>query len=83
MSAFTEFVCGDRGWRATAKSPQSRRYQNQTVFGMFDLRLFHQKSFTLADVRLRGEVPADEVILFWAKAGLTVVAMRLSGLVNR
>jgi hypothetical protein len=50
---------------------------------MFDLRLFHQKSFTLADVRLRGEAPADEVILFWAKAGLTVVAMRLSGLVYR
>jgi 2-polyprenyl-6-methoxyphenol hydroxylase-like FAD-dependent oxidoreductase len=34
----------------------------------------YQESFTLADVRLRGEVPDDEVILFWAKAGLTVVA---------
>jgi 2-polyprenyl-6-methoxyphenol hydroxylase-like FAD-dependent oxidoreductase len=34
----------------------------------------YQESFTLADVHLRGEVPADEVILFWAKAGLTVVA---------
>ncbi|HEY6650589.1 MAG TPA: FAD-dependent oxidoreductase [Mycobacterium sp.] len=34
----------------------------------------YQESFTLADVRLRGEAPADEVILFWAKAGLTVVA---------
>jgi 2-polyprenyl-6-methoxyphenol hydroxylase-like FAD-dependent oxidoreductase len=34
----------------------------------------YQESFTLADVRLRGEIPADEVILFWAKAGLTVVA---------
>jgi 2-polyprenyl-6-methoxyphenol hydroxylase-like FAD-dependent oxidoreductase len=34
----------------------------------------YQESFALADVRLRGEVPADEVILFWAKAGLTVVA---------
>jgi 2-polyprenyl-6-methoxyphenol hydroxylase-like FAD-dependent oxidoreductase len=34
----------------------------------------YQESFTLADVRLRGDVPADEVILFWAKAGLTVVA---------
>ena len=34
----------------------------------------YQESFTLADVRLGGEVPTDEVILFWAKAGLTVVA---------
>jgi len=34
----------------------------------------YQESFTLADVRLRGEAPPDEVILFWAKAGLTVVA---------
>jgi 2-polyprenyl-6-methoxyphenol hydroxylase-like FAD-dependent oxidoreductase len=34
----------------------------------------YQESFTLADVRLRGDVPADEVILFWAKAGMTVVA---------
>ncbi|HZN79520.1 MAG TPA: FAD-dependent oxidoreductase [Mycobacterium sp.] len=34
----------------------------------------YEESFTLADVRLRGEAPVDEVILFWAKAGLTVVA---------
>src|ERR1700754_2944592 len=34
----------------------------------------YQESFTLADVRLRGEAPPDEVILFWAKAGLTVGA---------
>jgi len=34
----------------------------------------YQESFTLADVRLHGEAPPDEVILFWAKAGLTVVA---------
>jgi 2-polyprenyl-6-methoxyphenol hydroxylase-like FAD-dependent oxidoreductase len=34
----------------------------------------YEESFTLADVRLHGEAPADEVILFWAKAGLTVVA---------
>jgi 2-polyprenyl-6-methoxyphenol hydroxylase-like FAD-dependent oxidoreductase len=34
----------------------------------------YAESFALADVRLSGEVPADEVILFWAKAGLTVVA---------
>jgi 2-polyprenyl-6-methoxyphenol hydroxylase-like FAD-dependent oxidoreductase len=34
----------------------------------------YQESFTLADVRLSGDAPADEVILFWAKAGLTVMA---------
>ena len=34
----------------------------------------YQESFTLADVRLHGEAPADEVVLFWATAGLTVVA---------
>jgi 2-polyprenyl-6-methoxyphenol hydroxylase-like FAD-dependent oxidoreductase len=32
------------------------------------------ESFMLADVRLSGEAPVDEVILFWAKAGMTVVA---------
>ncbi len=34
----------------------------------------YEDSFVLADVRLTGEAPTDEVILFWAKAGLTVVA---------
>ena len=34
----------------------------------------YDESFTLADVRLRDEAPVDEVILFWATAGLTVVA---------
>ncbi len=32
------------------------------------------ESFVLADVRLTGEAPPDEVILYWATAGLTVVA---------
>jgi len=34
----------------------------------------YDESFTLADVRLTGDAPGDEVILFWATAGLTVVA---------
>jgi 2-polyprenyl-6-methoxyphenol hydroxylase-like FAD-dependent oxidoreductase len=34
----------------------------------------YEESFVLADARLSGEVPADEVLLFWATAGLTVVA---------
>jgi 2-polyprenyl-6-methoxyphenol hydroxylase-like FAD-dependent oxidoreductase len=34
----------------------------------------YEQSFVLADVRLSGEAPTDEVILFWARAGLTVVA---------
>lgn len=34
----------------------------------------YDESFMLADVRLSGQAPLEEVILFWAKAGLTVVA---------
>jgi 2-polyprenyl-6-methoxyphenol hydroxylase-like FAD-dependent oxidoreductase len=34
----------------------------------------YEESFVLADVRLAGNAPVDEVILFWAAAGLTVVA---------
>ena len=34
----------------------------------------YEESFVLADVRLTGDVPHDEVVLFWANAGLTVVA---------
>jgi 2-polyprenyl-6-methoxyphenol hydroxylase-like FAD-dependent oxidoreductase len=34
----------------------------------------YEQSFVLADVHLTGEAPTDEVILFWASAGLTVVA---------
>lgn len=34
----------------------------------------YEESFMLADVRLTGDAPHDEVILFWATAGLTVVA---------
>ena len=34
----------------------------------------YEQSFVLADVHLTGTTPTTEVILFWAKAGLTVVA---------
>ena len=34
----------------------------------------YEESFLLADVRLTGDAPVDEVILYWATAGLTVVA---------
>ena len=34
----------------------------------------YDESFVLADVRLAGDAPHDEVILYWATAGLTVVA---------
>lgn len=34
----------------------------------------YDESFVLADVRLAGTAPADEVILYWATEGLTVVA---------
>jgi 2-polyprenyl-6-methoxyphenol hydroxylase-like FAD-dependent oxidoreductase len=38
------------------------------------------ESFVLADVRLRGEATDDQVILFWARAGLTVVAPMPDGI---
>ena len=34
----------------------------------------YEESVVLADVNLRGEAPVEEVVLFWATAGLTVVA---------
>ncbi|MGA5463336.1 FAD-dependent oxidoreductase [Mycobacterium sp. NPDC050041] len=34
----------------------------------------YDESFVLADVRLTGDAPTEEVVLFWATAGLTVVA---------
>ena len=34
----------------------------------------YDESFILADVHLSGEAPVEEVVLFWATAGLTVVA---------
>jgi len=34
----------------------------------------YDHSFVLADVHLRGDAPTDEVRLFWAREGLTVVA---------
>jgi 2-polyprenyl-6-methoxyphenol hydroxylase-like FAD-dependent oxidoreductase len=43
----------------------------------------YEESFALADVHLSGEVPADEVLLFWATAGLTVVAPLPGGTVYR
>ena len=43
----------------------------------------YEESFVLADVYLSGEIPADEVLLFWAKAGLTVVAPLPGGEVYR
>lgn len=43
----------------------------------------YDESFVLADVRLKGDVPADEVLLFWATAGLTVVAPLPGGEIYR
>ena len=43
----------------------------------------YAESFVLADVHLSGEAPVDEVILFWATAGLTVVAPLPGGDVYR
>ncbi|WP_082993446.1 NAD(P)/FAD-dependent oxidoreductase [Mycobacterium sp. 1245111.1] len=40
----------------------------------------YPESFALADVRLRGSAPANEIFLFYAPAGLTVVAPLPGGL---
>jgi 2-polyprenyl-6-methoxyphenol hydroxylase-like FAD-dependent oxidoreductase len=40
----------------------------------------YAESFLLADVRLTGEAPDDQVVLLWAKAGLTVVAPMPGGI---
>ncbi len=58
------YAVGADGIRSTVREHAGIGFQG----GEYD------ESFTLADVRLAGDAPADEVILFWAKAGLTVVA---------
>ncbi|CAN5772249.1 NAD(P)/FAD-dependent oxidoreductase [soil metagenome] len=40
----------------------------------------YPQAFVLADVRLDGPAPADEVLLYWATAGLTVLAPLPGGL---
>jgi 2-polyprenyl-6-methoxyphenol hydroxylase-like FAD-dependent oxidoreductase len=40
----------------------------------------YPESFALADIRLRGNAPMDEIFLFYAPAGLTVVAPLPGGL---
>jgi len=58
------YAVGADGIRSTVREHAGIGFQG----GVYD------ESFALADVRLAGDVPVDEVILFWAKAGLTVVA---------
>ena len=58
------FMVGTDGMRSTVREQAGIGFSG----GEF------AESFVLADVRLRGEAPDDQVILFWAKAGLTVVA---------
>lgn len=58
------YVAGADGIHSTVREQAGIGFEG----GVYD------ESFALADVRLTGEAPADEVILFWARAGLTVVA---------
>ena len=58
------YAVGADGIRSTVREHAGIGFQG----GAYD------ESFILADVRLAGDAPVDEVILFWAKAGLTVVA---------
>ena len=57
------YVVGADGMRSTVRE--------QAGIGFRGGR--YEQSFMLADVRLTGDTPADEVMLFWATAGLTVV----------
>jgi hypothetical protein len=43
-------------------------------------RGIRSESFSLADVRMTGDVPSDEVILYFSPAGLVVVAPLPGGL---
>jgi 2-polyprenyl-6-methoxyphenol hydroxylase-like FAD-dependent oxidoreductase len=58
------YVAGADGIHSTVREQAGIGFEG----GVYD------ESFALADVRLTGEAPADEVILFWDRAGLTVVA---------
>lgn len=58
------YIVGADGIHSTVRSGAGIEFRG----GRYD------ESFTLADVRLRGDAPVDEVILFWARSGLTVVA---------
>ncbi len=68
----SRFVVGADGMHSTVRREAGIRFEG----GDYD------DSFLLADVHLAGDVPDDEVILFWASAGLTVVAP-LPGAVHR
>ncbi len=58
------YVVGADGIHSTVREQAGIGFEG----GVYD------ESFLLADVRLSGEAPVNAVILFWAKAGLTVVA---------
>lgn len=60
----TRYAVGADGIHSTVRTQASIGFHG----GQYD------ELFTLADVRLAGDAPVDEVILFWATAGLTVVA---------
>lgn len=60
----SRYAVGADGMRSVVREQAGIGFEG----GMYD------ESFVLADVRLAGDAPLDEVILFWAAAGLTVVA---------
>jgi 2-polyprenyl-6-methoxyphenol hydroxylase-like FAD-dependent oxidoreductase len=69
-SVRARFAAGADGMRSVV------RQQAAIAFGGGEFA----ESFVLADVRLDGEAPDDQVILFWARAGLTVVAPMPGGI---
>jgi 2-polyprenyl-6-methoxyphenol hydroxylase-like FAD-dependent oxidoreductase len=60
----TQYVIGADGLHSTVREQSGITFEGST----------YPESFALADVRLSGGVPADEVILYFSPAGLVVVA---------
>ncbi len=58
------YVVGADGMRSTVRTQAGIGFRGHE----------YAESFALADVRLRGDVPDDEILLCYAPAGLTVVA---------
>jgi 2-polyprenyl-6-methoxyphenol hydroxylase-like FAD-dependent oxidoreductase len=64
------YVVGADGMRSTVRTQAHIGFRGHE----------YPESFALADVRLQGSAPADEIFLFYAPAGLTVLAPLPGGL---
>ncbi len=63
-SITARYVVGADGMRSTVRTQADIAFRGHE----------YSEDFALADVRLRGDMPSDEIFLFYAPTGLTVVA---------